>query len=355
MLQPQPTSPANALPDMSRLRETTPTGSGRFGAPFSLQDIEAAIASRPLERGNILVSAILFREDPSEVRHLAERYIYTPGHVGLAVNFTDLLALLLSLQGVRGAFNVQMGSIGRITNRKHGAAFLALVGVIERLPQPRDPPHHEHFINTQIADALLHNAAGTRRPDGLWMNKNLGWDLDGMELLLQGIDGNRFSRTAVEKAIGAMFSHATTVTVSANFGWRLGLLRNLLARAHRDWFSGPACIDRACTALWELYGVGIRPYIVDHATEDPPVTFRQFRGVVDAFRDAGLVFYAKESMRIDVWLRQDVQSASAQLQLVMSSPEPWTFGVERHAHKYGIAQDLLTLLNQIIVPTGGVL
>jgi hypothetical protein len=72
--------------------------------------------------------------------------------------------------------------------------------------------------------------------------------------------------------------------------------------------------------------------------------------VVDAFRDAGVVFYAKESTRIRDWLRKDAKIALERLKKVMSSPEPWKIGVPRHAHKYGIAQDVVTLVDQIVVP-----
>ena len=323
------------------------------GQTTPLQDVETLIAEYRLYTSKILLSAIMGFSSPSDVRSLAERHIYTPGNHLLIIDSLDFLALLLYLQGVRPSFNEREDWTG-LVQVSFGDKFLALVGVVERLPQPQQPPNHIHFINTRIADALLHNAAGTRTPSGSWMSPQ-GWQLEGMEMLLQGLEGHRFSRTAVEKAVGGMFGKETWETISKNFSWRLGILRRLLKHAKNDWLSGPNFIDEACNVLLELFRKGIRPYIVEDRGEDPAITFRQFRATVDAFRDAGVVFYAKESARIHDWLRKGAQFAITRLERAMSSPEPWTIGVPRHAHKYGIARDLVTLIDQIVVQDGGTL
>jgi hypothetical protein len=324
------------------------------GQTTPLQDVETLIAEYRPYTSKILLSAIMGFSSPSDVRCLAVRHIHVPGHPQLIIDTLDLLALLLYLQGVRPSFTERQDWQDMV-HVSFGDKFLALVGVVERLPQPQQPPNHLHFINTRIADTLLHNAAGTRTPSGAWMVPQ-GWQLEAMEMLLQGLEGHhRFSRTAVEKAIGAMFGKETWETISKNFSWRLQILRELLKHAKDDWLAGPNFIDEACIALNDLFRKGIRPYIMEDRGEDPAITFRQFRTMVDAFRDAGVVFYAKESTRIQDWLRKVAQSAVTRLERVMGSPEPWTAGVPRHAHKYGIARDLVTLIDQIVVQDGGTL
>jgi len=318
------------------------------GQTTPLQDVETLIAEYRPYTSEILLSAIMGFSSPSDVRCLAVRHILVPGHPQLIINDLDFLALLLYLQGVRPSFTERQDWQDMV-HVSFGDKFLALVGVVERLPQPQQPPNHLHFINTRTADALLHNAAGTRTPSGVWMAPQ-GWQLDAMEMLLQGLEGHRFSRTAVEKAIGGMFGKATKDTIADNFSWRLKLLSELLKHAEDDWLSGPNFIDEACMVLNELFRKGIRPYIMDDRGDEPAITFRQFRAVVDAFRDAGVVFYAKESTRIRDWLRNTAKLAVKRLEKVMSSPEPWKSGVPRHAHKYGIAQDVVTLVDQIVVP-----
>jgi hypothetical protein len=313
-----------------------------------LQDVETLIAEHRPYTSEILVSAIMGFSSPSDVGCLAVRHIHVHGHPQLIVDTLDLLALLLYLQGVRPAFKEQENSRD-LASVSFGDKFLALVAVVERLPQPQQPPNHLHFINTRIADALLHNAAGTRTPSGAWMVPQ-GWQLEAMEMLLQGLEGHRFSRTAVEKAVGGMFGKATKDTIADNFSWRLRILGELLKHAKGDWLSGFNFIDEACIVLFELFRGGIMPYLMDDWGDEPAITFSQFRAVVDAFRDAGVVFYAKESTRIRDWLRKDAKIALERLKKVMSSPEPWKIGVPRHAHKYGIAQDVVTLVDQIVVP-----
>ena len=319
------------------------------GQTTPLQDVETLIAEYRPYTSEILVSAVMGFSSPSEVRCLAVRHIHVPGHPQLIINDLDLLALLLYLQGVRPSFT-EREDWRDMVHVSFGDKFLALVGVVERLPQPQQPPNHLHFINTRIADALLHNAAGTRTPSGAWMVPQ-GWQLEAMDMLLQGLEGHhRFSRTAVEKAIGGMFGKATNDTIADNFSWRLKILGELLKHAKGNWLSGPNFIDEACIVLFELFHKGISPYIMEDRGGDPVITFRQFRAVVEAFRDAGVVFYAKESTRVRDWLRNNAKLAVERLKNVMSSPEPWKIGVQRYAHKYGIAQDVVTLVDQIVVP-----